>query len=117
MRGVRVAVLGMSQIRELSDQWKATDGRPGIAMAFDQQRAVAAVTAARKVADLVIVYLHWGIEGSSCPSAEMKAFAPRMAAAGADIVVGTHAHTLLARRLAAAVPTCTTGWATSGGAA
>jgi poly-gamma-glutamate synthesis protein (capsule biosynthesis protein) len=96
VRGVRVAVLGMSQIRELASQWQATASRPGIAMAFDQQRAVAAVAAARKLADLVIVYLHWGIEGSSCPSAEMKAFAPRMAEAGADIVVGTHAHTLLA---------------------
>lgn len=96
VRGVRIAVLGMSQIRELASQWQATASRPGLAMAFDQKRAVAAVAAARKVADLVIVYMHWGVEGSSCPSAEMKAFAPKMAEAGADIVVGTHAHTLLA---------------------
>jgi len=96
VHGVRIALLGMSQVHELASSWKATDTRPGIAMAFDSARAVAAVQAARKQADLVIVYMHWGIEGNSCPSAEMKSFAAKMASAGADIVLGTHAHTLLA---------------------
>jgi poly-gamma-glutamate synthesis protein (capsule biosynthesis protein) len=86
----------MSQVHELADQWKPTATRPGIAMAFDTARAVAAVRAARGVADLVIVFMHWGFEGSSCPSTEMKTFAATMATAGADIVLGTHAHTLLA---------------------
>lgn len=96
MRGVRIAVVGMSQVHELSARWKPTATRPGIAMAFDVQRATAAVAAARRQADLVIVFMHWGVEGSSCPSGQMKTFAVRMAAAGADIVLGTHAHTLLA---------------------
>lgn len=96
VRGVRVAVLGMSQVHELAQEWAATDSRPGIAMAFDTSRAVAAVRAARRQADLVIVFMHWGVEGSSCPSGEMRSFAARMAGAGADIVLGAHAHTLLA---------------------
>lgn len=96
VRGVRVAMIGLSQVRELAQAWAATDSRPGVAMAFDAQRAVAAVRAARQRADLVVVFMHWGVEGSSCPSGEMRAFAARMAGAGADIVLGTHAHTLLA---------------------
>ncbi|MCW3840616.1 CapA family protein [Micromonospora yasonensis] len=96
VKGVRIAVLGMSQVHALPTQWKATDTRPGIAMAFDEARATAAVRAARSQADLVIVFMHWGVEGNSCPTGEMKTFAGRMAAAGADIVIGTHAHTLLA---------------------
>jgi len=96
VHGVRIAVVGMSQVHELAAQWKATDTRPGIAMAFDGDRAFAAVQEARRQSDLVIVYMHWGIEGNNCPSAEMKSFAAKMAAAGADIVLGTHAHTLLA---------------------
>ena len=95
IKGVRVAVLGMSQVAELSAQWKPTATRPGIAMAFDLERATEAVKAARARADLVVVFMHWGVEGSSCPSAQMKSFAKRMARDGADIVVGTHAHTLL----------------------
>ncbi|MDG4787595.1 CapA family protein [Micromonospora sp. WMMD1102] len=96
VRGVRIAVLGMSQVHELAAPWKATATRPGVAMAFDTARADAAVRAARQRADLVVVFLHWGIEGNSCPSSEMKSFAARMSRGGADIVLGTHAHTLLA---------------------
>ncbi|MDW5325286.1 CapA family protein [Plantactinospora sp. KLBMP9567] len=96
VRGVRIAVLGMSQVHELAGQWKPTATRPGVAMAFDTARATAAVRAAREQADLVVVFMHWGIEGNRCPSGEMKTFAGRMARAGADIVLGTHAHTLLA---------------------
>jgi poly-gamma-glutamate synthesis protein (capsule biosynthesis protein) len=53
------------------------------------------VKAAARDADVVVVYVHWGVEGNSCPSAEMRSFAAEMAKAGADLVVGTHAHLLL----------------------
>ncbi|MFE9960190.1 CapA family protein [Micromonospora sp. NPDC005299] len=96
VRGLRIAVLGMSQVHDLAGSWRATDTRPGVAMAFDPARATAAVRSARERADLVIVFMHWGVEGNSCPSGEMKTFAGRLSEAGADIVVGTHAHTLLA---------------------
>jgi poly-gamma-glutamate synthesis protein (capsule biosynthesis protein) len=93
--GWRLAVLGFSQVHELAERWRATGSRPGIAMVFDVDRAVEAVARARAVADLVIVYLHWGQEGNRCPTGEMRAAAEALAAAGADILVGTHAHVLL----------------------
>lgn len=96
VRGLRIAVLGMSQVHDLAGSWRATDTRPGVAMAFDPARAAAAVRSAREQADLVIVFMHWGVEGDSCPSREMRTFAGRLSEAGADIVVGAHAHTLLA---------------------
>jgi poly-gamma-glutamate synthesis protein (capsule biosynthesis protein) len=52
------------------------------------------VAAARKQADLVVVFNHWGTEGDSCPNANQKAFAAKIAAAGADLIIGAHAHTL-----------------------
>lgn len=94
--GVELAVLGFSQVHELAGSWAAADDRAGIAMAFDADRAEAAVAAARAQADLVIAYLHWGREGDRCPTGEMRDFAELLAGAGADIVVGTHAHVLLA---------------------
>ncbi|WP_199737078.1 MULTISPECIES: CapA family protein [Micromonospora] len=96
VRGLRIAVLGMSQVHDLAGSWRATDTRSGVAMAFDPARAAAAVRSAREQADLVIVFMHWGVEGNSCPSGEMRTFARRLSEAGADIVVGAHAHTLLA---------------------
>jgi poly-gamma-glutamate capsule biosynthesis protein CapA/YwtB (metallophosphatase superfamily) len=94
--GVRLAVLGFSQVHELADSWVATGSRPGIAMAHDPERAADAVSGASNYADLVIVYLHWGQEGNPCPTDEMRDFAAAMVDAGADIVLGTHAHVLLA---------------------
>jgi poly-gamma-glutamate capsule biosynthesis protein CapA/YwtB (metallophosphatase superfamily) len=93
-RGVRVAILAFSQVHTLAESWAAQDDRPGVAMAFDLARATA-VAAARQQADVVVVYNHWGQERNQCPTAEQKAFAARLAAAGADVVLGTHAHVLL----------------------
>ncbi len=95
VRGTRVAFLGFSQIGELADSWAAQDSRSGIAMAFDTDRAVAAVHAARQHADVVVVYVHWGQEGNDCPISDQRNFATAMAGAGADAVLGTHAHLLL----------------------
>ena len=92
VKGVRIGVVALSQVHELSGQWKPTETRPGIAMAFDMGLSVAAVKKARSLADLVIVYLHWGTEGSNCPNGEQKSAARALAEAGAQIIVGTHAH-------------------------
>ena len=95
VRGHRVAVLAASQIRDRTlSAWTAAPGEPGIASAYSD-RLVAAVRDARKRAEIVVVYLHWGIEGQGCPSAEQRTVAARLAEAGADAVVGTHAHLLL----------------------
>jgi poly-gamma-glutamate capsule biosynthesis protein CapA/YwtB (metallophosphatase superfamily) len=90
----RIAVLGISQVHELETSWNATDSRPGVAHARDVTRSVAAVKAARQQADFVIVFMHWGKEGNQCPTAEMKSFAQKLADAGTDLIVGTHAHLL-----------------------
>ncbi|GAA1791887.1 CapA family protein [Planosporangium flavigriseum] len=95
VRGTRIAFVAVSQVHELEYSWAAKEDRPGVAMAVDLARSAAAVRAARAVADVVVVYAHWGQEGNNCPTAEMKTFASRMADAGATIVLGTHSHLLL----------------------
>lgn len=92
VKGVRLGIVALSQVHELSERWRPTATRPGIAMAFDLGLSVAAVKKARAMADLVIVYLHWGTEGSNCPNGEQKSAARALAEAGAQIIVGTHAH-------------------------
>lgn len=95
--GVRIAVLGFTQITELASTWAATDSRPGLAMAIsDEQisRAADAVRRARAVADVVVVYMHWGQEYNECPIALQRTAATALAEAGATVIVGTHAHVL-----------------------
>lgn len=94
--GSTVAFLGVSQVYDQTYQsWTATDTSPGIASTADTDRLLAAVTQARASADVVVVYVHWGLEGQSCPTPEMSSLADSLVAAGADVIVGTHAHLLL----------------------
>ena len=97
VKGVRIAFLGFSQIGELGSTWVATDTRPGIALAYTQQqvdRAAASVRAATSIADVVVVFMHWGQERNSCPIASQRTAAKAFADAGASMVIGTHAHTM-----------------------
>ncbi len=52
------------------------------------------VKEAKKNSDLVIVHSHWGIEYDSSPTPRQKEIGRALVSAGADIVIGTHSHTL-----------------------
>lgn len=92
--GQRIAVVAASQVLddELKGEWMATDEQPGMATARDLGGLVRAVRDARASADTVVVYLHWGTELEQCPNASQPPLARLLAAAGADVVVGSHAH-------------------------
>ena len=94
IKGVRIAVIGVSQVAELASSWVATPSRPGEANAIDLPRTLAAVRSARRLASVVIVFMHWGTEGQACPDQAQLYLAHRLAAAGASIIVGAHAHML-----------------------
>jgi poly-gamma-glutamate capsule biosynthesis protein CapA/YwtB (metallophosphatase superfamily) len=97
VNGQRIAVIGATQVLDsnLAAAWSAGDGKPGLASAYDERRLLRAVRAARAAADTVVVDLHWGRELEGCPIDRQRALAPRLVAAGADVVVGSHAHVLL----------------------
>jgi poly-gamma-glutamate capsule biosynthesis protein CapA/YwtB (metallophosphatase superfamily) len=92
--GTRIAVIGVSQVAELASSWVATPARPGEANAIDPGRTLAAVRSARRQAGVVIVFMHWGTEGQACPDPAQLSLARQLAAAGASIIVGAHAHML-----------------------
>lgn len=94
IHATRIAILGVSQVAELASSWVATPSRPGEANAIDLNRTLAAVRAARRLAPIVIVFMHWGTEGMACPDQNQLALAPKLAAAGASIIIGSHAHML-----------------------
>jgi hypothetical protein len=94
VKGMRIAVIGVSQVAELASSWVATASRPGEANAIDLGRTLAAVRAARRLAPVVIVFMHWGTEGDACPDPNQLSLARQLAAAGASIIVGAHAHML-----------------------
>jgi poly-gamma-glutamate synthesis protein (capsule biosynthesis protein) len=97
IRGHRIAIIGATQVLDdnLISAWTAGPGKPGLASAKDVPRLVRAVRAARASSDTVVVFLHWGVELAQCPTADQQTLARKLVAAGADIVVGGHAHRLL----------------------
>jgi poly-gamma-glutamate synthesis protein (capsule biosynthesis protein) len=94
INGTKIAIVGVSQVVELASSWVATARRPGEANAIDLGQTLAAVRAAKRLARIVIVFMHWGTEGMACPDQNQLSLAPRLAAAGASIIVGSHAHML-----------------------
>ena len=101
VNGQRIAVIGATQVLDdhLVVPWTARDAgsdgtpaRPGLASAKDVDRLVRAVADARAESDTVVVFLHWGLERTECPTAVQRDLAPTLLAAGADIVVGGHSH-------------------------
>lgn len=94
IKGQRISILVASQVIDsnLISLWTAGPDKPGIASAFEVGRLTAAVRAARKTSDTVVVYVHYGEERHGCPDSMQESIARTLIAAGADIVVGSHAH-------------------------
>ena len=92
---VAVLAADASPVESGDAAWTVEPGSgPGIAAARDQDTSqlVEAVGRADDSDDLVVIYLHWGEEGSSCPTPSQQQLATEIAEAGADIIVGSHAH-------------------------
>jgi len=96
VHGQRVAVIAATQVmdEELVASWTATATNPGLASAKRVDALVGAVQRSRATADMVVVFLHWGIERNDCPSTNQQTLAQQLVDAGADIIIGGHAHRL-----------------------
>ncbi|MEU8041659.1 CapA family protein [Streptosporangium sp. NPDC049078] len=97
VNGNRVAIIGATQVldAEFIQAWTASGDQGGLASAKNEARLLQEVRRARKNSDTVIVHLHWGTELQKCPNEAQRGLAPKLVAAGADVVVGGHAHILL----------------------
>ena len=95
--GQHIGIIAATQVidSDLQQAWTATPTQPGLASAYDVTDLVDAVEAARKIDDTVVVFLHWGVERDACPDPLQEPLANVLVRAGADIVVGSHAHVLL----------------------
>ncbi|GAA3729227.1 poly-gamma-glutamate synthesis protein (capsule biosynthesis protein) [Spinactinospora alkalitolerans] len=96
--GNEVAILGATDVLDdhLIAEWTAGEDKPGMASTKGEMldRMLRAVSEAEEQADSVIVYLHWGLEGDHCPLPHAPDLARQLIDAGADAVVGGHAHVL-----------------------
>jgi poly-gamma-glutamate capsule biosynthesis protein CapA/YwtB (metallophosphatase superfamily) len=76
---------------DIAPYYQATGDGAGSAP-LDASTIAEDVANARKVANVVIIVPHWGVEYTADPSARQREFARAAAAAGADMIVGNHPH-------------------------
>ncbi|MCE0535138.1 CapA family protein [Kineosporia rhizophila] len=96
INGVRISVIGATDVLDnfAITTWTATDSQPGLASAKVPGRLAEAVRSAADESDVVVVVLHWGVEMESCPTPRQQELAAELTEAGAQVVVGSHAHVL-----------------------
>ncbi len=78
VHGVRIGVLGFSEFEDA-----------GIGLV---SQATTAIRQLRPKVDLLIVSVHWGIEGQPEASEKQRAWASEWCKAGADVIAGHHPH-------------------------
>ena len=89
--GLKIALLGYSDVNPPG--FPATASTPGTASA-DPATIEADVHAARRRADVVVCFFHWGVELQPQPDARQRALADACLHAGAQVVLGAHPHVL-----------------------
>jgi poly-gamma-glutamate capsule biosynthesis protein CapA/YwtB (metallophosphatase superfamily) len=87
--GLKVAFLGYSDVNPLG--FPATEWTPGTARA-DAATIASDVRAARRRADLVVCFFHWGVELRPDPDSRQEQLASACLDAGARVVLGAHPH-------------------------
>ena len=92
-KGLKVAVFGASEVFEMTlARHSAGPGKGGIASASPVTRIRDAVSKAAARYDVVVVFLHWGLDYQKCPDRLSVQTAEVLEQAGADIIVGGHSH-------------------------
>ena len=92
VKGRKVAYLAFTQI--IPSYFTPSATRAGVATGTSITKMTAAVRAAKKKADIVIVAVHWGTEQSYTPTARQKHDARALIDAGADVVLSHHPHVM-----------------------
>ncbi|MDR0221008.1 MAG: CapA family protein [Lachnospiraceae bacterium] len=93
---IKIALIASTQIEreDNPDTRGASEFLPGVFRFRPNTRLLAAIKDAKENSDFVIVFVHWGTENESAPDWSQLQEGPQIAAAGADLIVGSHSHVL-----------------------
>ena len=93
---MRIAIVSATQIErnDNPDTRGATDTSPGTFRCWYNDRVCDVIREAKANSDYVVAYIHWGTELEVAPDWAQLELAPKLADAGADIIIGDHPHIL-----------------------
>ena len=93
---IKVGLLAYTEMINKQDQLGLSDDEIQDAInLMDKDRIVKDTAEAKENgADIIIAFMHWGVEYSQEPSAAQKEYAQFMAEQGVDIIIGSHPHVI-----------------------
>lgn len=91
VKGRKLGVLCASRVIPASD-WNAASNISGVFTTYEPAALNSAIAEAKSQCDLVLVYVHWGIERNPMPEDYQKELAKQYIDNGADMVIGAHPH-------------------------
>lgn len=94
--GMKIGYISATQVeRDLPIYTQpATENNPGVVRCYDPELVNEMIKTAKGQCDFVIVYPHWGTELVNSIQDDQRALAQSFVDAGADLVIGGHAHVL-----------------------
>jgi poly-gamma-glutamate synthesis protein (capsule biosynthesis protein) len=93
--GRKIAIVSATQIEKFHTYTQeAGENSPGVLKTLDPEIFLEVIREAKENSDYVIACVHWGTEGNLYPDADEQTLAEQYVEAGADIVIGGHAHRL-----------------------
>lgn len=105
IKGIKFALLNYTYSHNAASFAKDVDGLLDMLCAYDKDtrmidfntinpKVLEDIKKADEMADVVIVFPHWGTEYTLKPTEQEKKFAKLMTEAGADLIIGTHPHVI-----------------------
>lgn len=93
---IKIAIVAATQIERLDnpDTKGATENSAGTFRCLYPEKLYEVVAQAKENSDFVIVFIHWGTENVTEPDWAQLEQAPKIAEAGADLIIGAHSHCL-----------------------
>ncbi len=103
----KIAFLSGTQIERMTppDTKGASENTPGVFRCLTEPEIFDKIAEAKENSDIVVVYIHWGTEKTDQLDWAQPGMAKSLAQAGADLIIGDHAHVLQPLANVEGVPT------------
>ena len=94
VNGYKIGFVNATRAEKFILTPEATDSNPGVFRCYDPTNFINTITEVKKNSDFVVALVHWGREDSTVLENVQVDTAKLYIDAGADLIVGTHAHIL-----------------------